>query len=106
MFKLQLSGALGADAELRDVGSRKAINFRVAVNREYKNSDGEKVERTEWISAVIWKNSKQSLKVADYLKKGKKVILEGEPGVDAFINKDGEAAGILTLNVKDVEFLS
>ena len=68
----------------------KAINFSVAVNKSYKNSEGTKVEKTDWISAVIWKKKDASIKIADYLKKGTKVLIEGEPGVDSFIGKDGK----------------
>ena len=106
MFRLQLNGVLGTDAEVREVGKRKAINFSVAVNQDYKDSDGNKVEKTEWIKAVIWRSEKQSTKIAEYLKKGKKVYLEGEPSADAYIAKDGKAAGSINLNVKEVELLN
>lgn len=106
MYRLQLIGVLGTDAEVREVGTRKAINFRVAVNKDYKDSSGKKVEKTEWIQAVIWKSESQNTKVAEYLKKGKKVLVEGEPTVDAFIAKDGTASGSINLNVKEVEFLN
>lgn len=105
MFKVILNGALGADAEVRELGKRKAINFRVAVNKSYKNSEGTKVEKTDWISAVIWRNGDASAKIAEYLKKGTKVLIEGEPGVDAFTGKDGKAAGQLTVTVKEVDFV-
>ena len=98
-------GVLGTDAEIREVGSRKAINFNVAVKKEYKNAEGEKVEKTEWVKAVMWKNSNQSTKVAEYLKKGKKVLLEGEPNVESYLSKEGSAKGQLVVNVKDIEFV-
>jgi single-strand DNA-binding protein len=106
MFRLQLNGVLGTDAEVREVGTRKAINFSVAVHKEYKDSNGNKIEKTDWIKAVIWKSEKQSTKIAEYLKKGKRVYLEGEPSADAFITKDGSAAGSLNLNVRDVELMN
>lgn len=105
MLKVILNGALGADAEVREVGNQKAINFSVAVNKSYKNSEGTKVEKTDWISAVIWKKSDASIKIADYLKKGTKVLIEGEPGVDSFIGKDGKAAGHLTVIVREVDLV-
>jgi single-strand DNA-binding protein len=71
-----LTGALGNDCEMREVGKRKAINFNIAVNQDYKNSDGKKVEKTEWVKAVIWKNLDQSTKISDFLKKGQKVYIE------------------------------
>lgn len=106
MFRLQLIGVLGSDAEVREVGKRKAINFNVAVNQDYKDANGNKVEKTEWVHAVIWKSEKQNVKIAEYLKKAKKVLLEGEPSVDAFINKDGNPSSSLNLIVKEIEFLN
>jgi hypothetical protein len=35
MFKLILSGVLGNDAEVKEVGSSKDINFNVAVSMDY-----------------------------------------------------------------------
>ena len=49
MIKLMLTGALGNDCEVREVGSKKAINFNVAVHHDYKDQDGNKVEKTDWV---------------------------------------------------------
>lgn len=106
MIKILVSGVLGNDAEIKEFGKRKAVNFSVAVHKDYKNSKGEKVEKTDWMNAVIWKNADQSIKVAEFLKKGKRVFIEGEPGVDAYLSKEGEAKGALTINVKNLEFIS
>ncbi|SFD69284.1 single-stranded DNA-binding protein [Thermophagus xiamenensis] len=106
MLKMIVSGTLGQDAEIREVGNKKAINFDVAVSMDYKDQQGNKVERTEWVRAVIWKNEGQSTKVADYLKKGRKVLLEGIPSSEGFKTKDGEIKSALNINVKELEFLS
>ena len=99
-------GIIGADAEVRDVGSGKAINLSVAVKKDYKDSQGNKVERTEWVRCVIWKNSGKSARIADFLKKGTKVFVEGEPGLEAYSSKEGDPKGSLTLNVKEIELLN
>lgn len=106
MLKMQFIGTLGKDAEVKDLGNRKAINLSVAVNKDYKNAEGEKVERTDWISCTIWKGKEQSIKVAEFLKKGKKVFVTGEPGVDAYVSKDGKPKGNLTLSIKELEILN
>jgi single-strand DNA-binding protein len=106
MLKLILNGALGHDAEVKQVGNRKAINFRVAVSQDYKDADGNKVEKTEWIQAVIWKSENQSAKIAEYLKKGQRVLLEGTPSTEAFKNKEGELVSKFHINVKDIELLN
>ena len=40
MFKIMLTGALGNDCEVHEVGNRKAINFNVAVHQDYKDPNG------------------------------------------------------------------
>jgi single-strand DNA-binding protein len=105
MLKINLMGVLGGDAEIREVGDRKVINFNVAIRKDYKNADGTKVEKTDWVKAALWKSSNQSTKVADYLKKGKKVFIEGEPSVESYMSKEGGAKGQLVVNVKEIEFV-
>ena len=105
MFKIMLTGALGNDCEVHDVGERKAINFNVAVNQDYRDGDGKKVEKTEWVKAVLWKSASQNSKIADYLKKGQKVYIEGVPSSEGFSGKDGSARSALVVNVKDLELL-
>lgn len=105
MIKLTLTGALGNDCEVREVGNRKAINFNVAVNQDYKDADGKKVEKTEWVKAVLWKNDSQSPKIADYLKKGQKVYIEGVPSSEGFESKEGGIKSSLVVNVKELELI-
>ncbi len=106
MLKLIFNGTVGRDAEMKDVGQKKAINFNVAVSMDYKDSTGKKIERTEWVHAVIWKNDKQSTKIVEFLKKGQKVLIEGVPGSEGFQDKDGHVKSNLHVNVKDIEFLN
>lgn len=106
MLKLILSGILGNDAEVREVNDGKLIKFSVAINKDYKNAEGVKVEKTDWIQALLWRNGKQSSKVSEFLKKGKRVILEGDPGVDSYITKEGKAKGQLTITIKNLELVN
>ncbi len=106
MLKVILNGALGNDAEVKDVGNSKLITFNVAVSLDYKDQQGNKVEKTEWVRANIWRGKEQSTKIAEYLKKGKKVLIEGTPEADAYKSKDGEIKSSLSVKVKEVEFLN
>ncbi len=105
MLKLILSGALGADAEVKEIGNSKLVTFNVAVSMDYKDQKGNKVEKTEWVRANIWKSKDQSTKVADYLKKGTKVLIDGVPESDAYKSKEGDIKSYLSVKVKDLEFL-
>ncbi|MCT4644729.1 MAG: single-stranded DNA-binding protein [Carboxylicivirga sp.] len=106
MLKLILNGTLGNDAKITNVGQRKVINFDVAVSMDYKNSKGEKVERTEWVRANYWKSEKQSTKITEFLKKGKKVLIEGTPGTDGFQSKDGSIKSALNITVREIELIN
>jgi single-strand DNA-binding protein len=105
MIKIMLTGALGNDCEVREVGSKKAINFNVAVHQDYKDPEGNKVEKTEWVKAVLWRGDGQSTKIADYLKKGQKVYLEGTPSSEGYESKEGGVKSALAVNVKELELL-
>ncbi|MCU4154676.1 single-stranded DNA-binding protein [Carboxylicivirga sp. A043] len=106
MLKLILNGTVGKDAEVKTVGERKVINFDVAVSMDYKNAQGEKVERTEWVRAAMWRSERQSTKVAEFLKKGQKVLLEGVPGSEGYQSKDGTVKSTIHVNVKELELLN
>ena len=105
MLKIILTGALGNDATVKEAGSKKAINFNVAVSLDHKDSNGKKIEKTEWVKAVIWKYEGRSTKIADYLKKGRKVLIEGIPDSEAYMSKDDKIKSSLHVVVKELEFL-
>jgi single-strand DNA-binding protein len=75
--KVSILGRMGRDPEARSLTSgEEVVNLRVATSERWKNKDGEKQERTEWHSVVIW--NQHLAKVAkQYLHKGDLVYLEG-----------------------------
>ncbi len=105
MKKIIVIGNIGKDAEIKEFNENKAINFTIAENEYYKDKDGNKVEKTTWFSCTYWKQSKQSTKIADYLKKGTKVYIEGTPIPDYYV-KDGNNVPYIKINVKSIELLS
>lgn len=99
-----ISGNIGQDATIKDFEGQSAINFSVAVSEKWKNKQGEKQERTTWIACVMWKPSEKT-SIAQYLKKGTKVLVTGESGAEAYNDKEGKAIAKLTLKVSNVEFI-
>lgn len=94
MLKIQLIGNIGKDAEIRKAGNMSAIGFNIATSKKVK---GENV--TTWVKCTKWVNEGGSLVVADYLKKGTKVYVSGEAGVEVY-----EGKGSLTCRVNEIEF--
>ena len=77
--KVILVGNLGRDPEIRRTGDGKPIaNLRIATSENWRDrASGEKREKTEWHTVVIF--NENLCKVAEqYLRKGSKVYLEGQ----------------------------
>ena len=101
MRRIMVTGNLTADAEVKPVGGRFAINFACAVNEKHKAENGEKIEKTTFFNCVIWRES--NVNVAEYLTKGTKVLLEGTPEPELFKNKDGEHKVAIKIIVTNLE---
>jgi single-strand DNA-binding protein len=77
--KVILVGNLGRDPEVRRLNNgQPVVNLRVATSESWRDKNsGERQERTEWHSVVIY--NENLAKVAEqYLKKGSKVYIEGQ----------------------------
>ena len=77
--KVILVGNLGRDPEVRRLGSGEPVgNLRIATSETWRDKgSGERRERTEWHSVVIF--NENLAKVAEqYLRKGSKVYIEGQ----------------------------
>jgi single-strand DNA-binding protein len=76
--KVQIMGRLGADPEVRRLNNGDiCVNMRLATSEVWRDKNtGEKKERTEWHTVVIF--NQNLAKVAEqYLKKGNLVYVEG-----------------------------
>jgi len=75
--KVQLIGNLGKDPELKYTPSGVAVaTFSIATSESWKDQDGNQQEKTEWHNIVAWRKLAEIC--GEYLKKGKKVYLEGK----------------------------
>ena len=88
--RVTLIGNLGADPEVRNTtGGSKVVNFRVATTESWRDkTSGEKKERTEWHSIVVWNEGIAGV-AEKYLKKGSKCYVEGELQTRKWQDKDG-----------------
>jgi len=76
MNKVILCGNIGKDAELRHTQTGKSVvTFSVATSKSFKNEAGQKQEQTQWHNIVYWTKVEA---MASWLKKGRKVLIEGE----------------------------
>jgi single-strand DNA-binding protein len=107
MDRYQFTGNIGADAETKPTANGKQmVTFNVAIDKSYKDAQGNKVAKTKWVSCVRFIDQGKTWGVLPYLKKGTKVLIEGEPEARAWMNAtSGDAQAALNVNVRDLELV-
>ncbi len=87
--KVMLLGHAGKDTEIRYSGSGMAIgNFTLATNEMRKDkATGQPIERTEWHNIVVFDRLAEICR--DYVKKGKRVYIEGRIQNSTWDDKEG-----------------
>lgn len=86
----QLIGNLGADPETRRLGSGDpVVTFRIATSETWKDKgSGERKERTEWHTVVVFNTNLCSV-AEQYLHKGSKVFVQGKIATRKWQAQDG-----------------
>ena len=86
--KIILVGNLTRDPELRYTPSGAAVaTLGIATNRRYTTSGGTVQEETCFVDVVAWQ--KQAETAAEYLKKGRLVLIEGRLTFRSWEGQDG-----------------
>ncbi len=74
--KVMLIGRLGTEPELRHTPQGTPIvSFRVAVSRQWRNSDGHVHDETDWFTVIAWNRLAEIC--GQYLHKASRVYVEG-----------------------------
>jgi single-strand DNA-binding protein len=103
--KVQLTGHLGADPEMRYTAQGSAVTtFRVASNRTWKDRDGGTHEDTEWFRIVAWDKLGEICNT--YLTKGTRVYVEGRLQTRKWTDRDGQDRYTTEVVAQDMIILS
>jgi len=83
-----LVGNLGMDPELKYTqGGQAVLRIRLATTESYMNKAGERQERTDWHTVVVWGKRAESLN--RILSKGRSSWVEGRSQTRSWEDKDG-----------------
>ncbi len=97
-------GRVGRDPELRFTpGGVPVTNFSVAVDRRWTDASGQVQEKVTWFRVVCWR--KLAEVVAEYAKKGQRILVVGEIDAYAWTDRDGSPRASLELTADRVRFL-
>ena len=93
--KVVLMGNLARDPEVRYTAGKQAVaNFPLAVNRTWKDKNGELQESVDFIHVVVWGSTAENCE--RYLKKGSPAFVEGRLQVRSYEAKDGSGKRYVT----------
>jgi single-strand DNA-binding protein len=100
--KVILVGRLVRDPELRYTASGVPVaKFAIAVDRPFTNQQGER--ETDFIDIVVWR--KQAETVANYLNKGRLVLVDGRLQVRSYETQEGQRRRVYEVVAENVRFL-
>ncbi|HKR82254.1 MAG TPA: single-stranded DNA-binding protein [Candidatus Saccharimonadales bacterium] len=98
-----LMGNLTRDPELRQTPSGQQVcSFSLALNRSYKDQNGEWQEATDFIDVVAW--GPLGERVAQYMSKGRRALVQGRLQSRSW-EQDGQKRSKVEVLASDVTFL-
>lgn len=101
--RITVIGRLTKDPELRSTSNGVAVaTFTIAVDRQYKNQNGEK--ETDFIPIVVWRGLAETC--SKYLSKGNMVAIDGRLQIRNYENDKGERRTIAEIVAENAQFLT
>ncbi len=99
-------GNLTRDPELKRTKSGAALTeLGMAMNRSWTNENGQRHDETTFVDVTVW--GKQAENAAQYLQKGRSVLIEGRLQMDTWQDtKTGQNRSKLRVVAESVQFLS
>lgn len=99
-----LMGNLTRDPELRQTPSgQSVVDFSVALNRSYKDANGEWQEATDYVDIVAW--GKLAEQISTSIHSGSRVLVDGRLQSRSWEDKDGNKRNKVEVLATDVTFL-
>lgn len=96
MLKVQLIGFIGKDAEVIQSNGKQFAKFSVAVDEIGKNNE----KKTRWLTCYTSQD-----RLAQWLKKGKQVFVEGNHRIITNIGQDNRTYVTEAVNVTNLQLL-
>lgn len=100
-----IAGNLTKDPVYRETSSNTpVVNFHVAANRRYKDSNNRWQEDVCYVGVVAWNKLAESCK--NKIRKGSAVIVDGELQSRTFKTQDGKIRSVVEIKAKRIQFLN
>ena len=102
--RVTLIGNLGADPELKYTQNGQAVlRLRLATSESFLNRSGERQQRTEWHTVIVWGKRGEALN--NILSKGRSICVEGRIQYRQWEDKDGNKRNTTEINAQNIVLL-
>lgn len=102
--KAIITGNMTRDPELRNTTTGRSVcSFGVAVNRTYRDANGDSKEEVSFIDCSAWNGLGET--IAQYGKKGSAVLVSGRLNQRSWEDKTGAKRSTVEIVVEDFNFL-
>ena len=102
MNRCVIIGRLTKEPEVKNTANQVPVcSFTVAVDRKFKNKDGEK--ETDFINCVAWRQTANF--IGSYFHKGSKIGIVGSIQTRTYDDKNGQRQYITEIVVDEAEFV-
>ncbi len=102
--KVLLMGNLTRDVELKQTaGNQSVAEIGLAVNRRFKDRDGNDREETTFVDCEAWGRTAEVM--AQYLAKGRPVFIEGRLKLDTWQDQSGNKRSKMRVVIEGFQFV-
>ena len=104
MNNINIIGTMVRDLELKYLPSGTAVgSFAIAVNQDYKNQQGQKVEKTSFFDVKVV--GKQSETINQYFHKGSRIGITGSLEQETWSAQDGTNRSRVIIKLENFSFI-
>jgi single-strand DNA-binding protein len=98
-------GNVGNDPDIRTTGNgNKVANLSLAVTEKWKNKQGERQEKTEWVRLNCFQDGLIGV-IESYVKKGSKIYVSGKMATRKYQTQDGQDKYSTEINIDKLVML-
>jgi len=102
--RVMLMGNLTRDVEIKPAGQAATVaKFGLAINRKYRTKEGEQREETTFVDCDAFGRTADVM--AQYLRKGRPVFIEGRLKLDQWQDQQGNNRSKLKVIVEGFQFI-
>lgn len=102
MNRVNLLGRITKDIELKETESKiKYTRFSIAVNKNYKNEDGE--YEADFFNVIAWRKTAEI--ISEHFSKGSRIAISGKLQQNKYTDKDGVERTSVEIVAEDIDFI-